>query len=175
MEWQELLEDGYGRILKGLERMLKDLTLEDLHWQPTPESNSIAWLAWHISRVPDYHFSDLIGEPQLYISEGWHARFGRPAEPRDIGTGHSPAQVAAFRAPDAETLLDYHRAVLGRNLAYIRTLTAADLDREINEPQYTPLPTVGVRLISVMHDGMAHAGQIGYLRGLRHGRGWQAF
>ena len=171
MELIDLFEDGYGRILKSLERLLPGLTDADLHWQPTPASNSIAWLAWHASRIPDYHVSDIIGETQLYIRDGWHARFGRPAEPRDIGTGHTPEQVAAFRAPDVEILLDYHRAVLRRNLDYIRTLTAADLDRELDEPQYTPLPTVGVRLISVMHDGMAHAGQIGYLRGLRQARG----
>jgi hypothetical protein len=170
MELYDLYADGYGRILSSLERQLPGLSGADLHWQPTPASNSIAWLAWHISRVPDYHVSDLIGETQIYIRDGWHTRFGRPAGPRDIGTGHTPEQVAAFRAPDVETLLDYHRAVLGRNLDYIRTLSAADLDRELDEPQYTPLPTVGVRLISVLHDGLAHAGQIGYLKGLLKAR-----
>ena len=68
-----------------------------------------------------------------------------------------------------------HWKVVREYTKYEHGLSAADLDRELNEPQYTPLPTVGVRLISVMHDGMAHAGQIGYLRGLRQGRGWQAF
>ena len=30
-----------------------------------------------------------------------------------------------------------------------------------------PLPTVGVRLISIMDDAMIHAGQAAYVRGLR--------
>jgi len=171
MELHDLYADAYGRVLTSLERQLAGLTDEDLHWQPAPEGNSIAWLAWHISRVADYYVSGLIGEPQLYIREGWYTRFGRSAEPRDIGMVHTPEQVAAFRVPDVETLLDYHRVVLGRNLDYIRTLSAADLDRELDEPRYTPLPNVGVWLISVLHDGMAHAGQIDYLLGLLKARG----
>lgn len=175
MECLDLLADGYGRITNSLERTLPGLNVEDLHWQPTPASNSVAWLAWHLTRIHDYHLSDLIGEPQVYISGGWHAKFDRPADPKDFGTGHTPEQVAAFRTPDAETLLGYNRAVLVRSLDYFKTLSPADLDRELDEPRYNPLPTVGVRLISVIGDGMAHAGQIGYLRGLRHGLGWQKF
>jgi len=34
------------------------------------------------------------------------------------------------------------------------------------------LPTVGVRLVSVMADQLQHCGQIGYVRGLLKGKGW---
>ena len=50
-----------------------------------------------------------------------------------------------------------------------------DLDRELNEPRFQPLPTVGVRLISIMDDAMIHAGQAAYVRGLRQGKGWQKY
>ncbi len=52
-------------------------------------------------------------------------------------------------------------------------LSDDDLDREIDEPQYQSLPTVGVRLISVLANNLQHAGQVAYLRGLLHGIGWQ--
>src|SRR5215468_3924699 len=32
---------------------LEGLTVEDLHAQPGPASNSIAWLAWHLTRSHD--------------------------------------------------------------------------------------------------------------------------
>ena len=35
------------------------------------------------------------------------------------------------------------------------------------------MPTVGVRLVSVVSDNTQHAGQIGYLRGYHAGFGWQ--
>ncbi len=83
--------------------------------------------------------------------------------------------MAAFRVPDAATLLDYHTAVLDRSRDFFATLSASDLDRELDEPWFQPLPRVGVRLISIVDDAVIHAGQAAYLRGLRQGKGWQAY
>ena len=171
MEWQELIVDGYGRVLEVLEQALDGLTVDDLNEQPHPDCNSMGWLAWHLTRVQDDHIADLMGEEQLWISEGWHAKFNRPANSEDIGFGHSPEDMAALKSPDVKTLLDYHRAVLERTKRYISSLSASDLDRELNEPWYHPLPTVGVRLISVLADNLQHAGQMAYVRGLLQGRG----
>jgi len=41
-----------------------------------------------------------------------------------------------------------------------------------NEPQYTPLPTLSIRLASVINCHTRHAGQIEYLRGLVKFKGW---
>ena len=173
MDWKGLLTDGYGRILGVLERSLNGLTEDDLKWQPRTDANSIGWLAWHLTRVQDDHISSLAGEEQLWIKDGWHAKFNRPPDPKDRGFGHTPEQVAAFGSPDVETLLAYHRAVLERSKRYFLTLSEDDLDRELDEPQYQPLPTVGVRLISVLADNLQHAGQVAYVRGLLQGIGWQ--
>jgi len=175
MKFYDLLTDGYTRISQVLERALKGLTVDDLKWLPHPESNSIGWLTWHLTRVQDDHIASLMGEEQLWIKDGWHAKFNKPADPRDRGFGDTPEQVAAFDCPDAETLLAYHRAVSERSKAYFPTLSETDLDRELQEPQYTPLPTVGVRLISVLADNLQHAGQAAFVRGQLQGRGWQSF
>ena len=45
-------------------------------------------------------------------------------------------------------------------------LTQTDLDKELDEPWFKPLPTVGVRLISIMDDAVLHVGQAAYVRGL---------
>lgn len=172
MEWRDLIIDGYGRVLQVLEVALDGLTEDDLNEQPHPDCNTIGWLAWHLTRVQDDHIADLMGEEQLWLIDGWHARFNRSPNPKDIGWGHSSEQVSAFRSPNTETLLDYHRAVLERTKRYIATLSTADLDRELNEPWFQPLPTVGVRLVSVLSDDLQHAGQVAYIRGLLKGRGW---
>jgi len=172
MEWKELIIDGYGRVLKVLEEALNGLTQDDLNQQPRPDCNSIGWLTWHLTRVQDDHIADLIGEEELWISDGWHARFNRAPNSSDTGFGHSSDEVAAFRSPDVETLLGYYRAVLARTKGYITTLSEAELDRELNEPWFQPLPTVGVRLVSILSDNNQHAGQVAYLRGLLKGRGW---
>jgi len=175
MEWQELLLDGYGRIVEALEEALGGLTPDDLNQQPHPDCNSMGWLAWHLTRVQDDHIADLAGEKQLWLSEGWHSRFNRASDPKDIGFGHTSEAVAAFKSPDVDTILGYHHAVLKRTRRYISSLSAADLDRELNEPWFQPLPTVGVRLISVLADDLQHVGQIAYVRGLLKGRGWLGY
>ena len=172
MDWQQLITDGYGRVLRTLEKALDGLTQDDLNQQPRPDCNSMGWITWHLTRVQDDHLADLIGEEELWVKDGWHARFNRAPDPPDTGTGHSSEDVAAFKSPDVETLLEYHRAVLERSKRYITKLSIADLDRELNEPWYQPLPTVGVRLISVMSDNLQHAGQVAYVRGLLKGKGW---
>ena len=172
MKWQELLLDDYGRTAEALEEALHGLNPDDLNQQPHPDCNSMGWLAWHLTRVQDDHIADLMGEKQLWLSEGWHARFNRASDPKDIGFGHAPADITSFKSPDVDTILSYHQAVLKRTGRYISSLSAADLDRELDEPQYQPLPTVGVRLVSVLADNHQHIGQIAYVRGLLKGKGW---
>lgn len=112
VEWYDLLADGYDRVLGVLENALQGLTEDDLNWQPRADGNSIGWLAWHLTRVQDDHIASLMGEEQLWTKDEWHVRFNRSSDPKDIGFGHVPGQVAALKSPDVETLLDYYRAVL---------------------------------------------------------------
>lgn len=175
MEWQDLLIDGYGRIPEFMESVVTGLSREDLDWQPKPDCNSIGWLFWHLTRQEDAQIAALMGEEQLWFKEGWHAKFNRPADPSDSGFGDTPEDVAAFKSPDTKTMLGYQQAVFERARDYFKTLSKANLDRTLDEPWFQPLPTVGVRLISILGDGLKHAGQAAYIRGLRQGKGWQKY
>lgn len=171
MDSPAVIADALSRVRDTLGRSLKDLTPEELRSPPKPP---IGWLVWHLTRVQDKNISDLAGKPQAWIADGWHARFGMPPEPIDYASGHSqtPEQVDVFSVKDVKLLLDYFDAVLKRTEAYLSNVSAADFDRILNEPRYQPLPTVGVRLVSVITDNLRHAGQVEYLVGLiRHG-GW---
>ncbi len=176
MEWQSLIIDGYSRIsTEVLEPALKGLTKDDLNWQPKPDCNSIGWITWHLSRGQDAEIASLTGEEQLWIKDGWHLKFERASDPEDTGFGHTSEQVAAFKSPSAKVQLEYYKAVFERTKRFISTLSAVELDRELDEPWYQPPPTVGVRLVSVMCDGLVHAGEVSYLRGLLKGKGWLSF
>jgi len=175
MEWHDLLIDGYGRVPEFLQNVLKGLTQDDLNWQPRHDCNSIGWLIWHLTRQQDAQIASLMGEEQLWIKDEWYAMFNRQPEPNDIGFGHGPEQVSAFKSPEAKILLDYNRAVVERSKQYISSLSENALDRELNEPWFQPLPTVGVRLVSILDDSVLHAGQVAYVRGLRQGKGWQKY
>lgn len=172
MDGNELIIDALGRVQRILHRSLEGLGADVINRQPAPHANSMAWLAWHLTRVQDDHVSDIGGVPQVWLSGDWPVRFGRRAEPKEVGQGDAPEQVAALRVDGPGLLLAYHDAVYAQSRAVIAQLTPADLERELNEPQYTPLPTVGVRLVSVVSDNTQHAGQVAYLRGYFQGLGW---
>jgi len=171
MDWKELLLEGYGRIPDGLHRCLEGLTPEQLAFRPGDEANSIAWLAWHTGRVQDDHIADLAGRPQIWIEEGWHAKFDKPADPGDTGFGYTAEQVAAFRPGSAQLLGDYYDAVHRHSVGFIQSLAPSDLDRVIDE-RWDPPVTAGVRLISVLADCLHHSGQMDYVRGLIEQRRW---
>ena len=171
MESAGLALDALGRVRDMVRQALKDLSPEELLAPPKPH---MAWLVWHLSRVQDSNFSGLMERPQLWIADGWHARFNMPPELRDYGSGHrqTPEQVEAFTVTDKQLLLAYLDAVFARTTTYLSTVSNEDLNRVLNEPQYQPQPTLSNRLASVINCNTRHAGQIEYLRGLvKHG-GW---
>jgi uncharacterized damage-inducible protein DinB len=169
MNWQQLVIENFERISQVLKSALEDLTQEDLNQQPNPESNSMGWIAWHLTRVQDRAIADLAGEEQIWIKDKWHSSFVRSADPQDVGVGHGSEDLAAFRSPDAKTLLAYHLAVLERTKGYLSNLSQPELDRKIDHPRF---PTVGLRLTAIINDNFQHAGQVAYVRGLLKGKGW---
>jgi len=171
MEWRELIVDGYDRLSDLMKEVLAGLRVADLDWQPHRDCNSLGWTAWHLTRVQDSQIADLVGEEQLWLKDGWCKRFKRPADPDDTGYGHTSEQVRVFRSPSARTQLDYLRASVERTKQYLASLTPSDLDRELDEPWFQPLPTVGVRIVSILADCHQHAGEASYIRGLLKAKG----
>ncbi len=166
----DILLDAFTRVHESLHRTLSDITPKELVTEPHP---SIGWLAWRVSRVMDANVSRLSGREQLWIGEGWAARFGMPPEPADYGRSarHTREQVQRFHA-SSEQLLGYHDATYERMKTYLTSVSADELARELDEPQYDPRPTLAVRLVSVLENAMTNEGQISYLKGYHRLGGW---
>ena|SRR5712691_3785113 len=171
MDCKDLLIDGLGRVEENMRMTLDGLSAEQLAFRPAEHANSIGWLAWHLTRVQDDHVSELAGRPQAWVADGWHARFGKAADPSDTGFGYGPDQVASLRPDGSQVLLEYYAAVHQRSLEYLEKVSCDDLDRII-DPNWDPPVTAGVRLVSVVDDCAQHVGQMAYIRGLIEGRKW---
>ncbi len=165
-----VLLDAFTRVYESLHRTLSDLTEAELILEPHPP---IGWLAWRLSRIMDSNVSRLAGWEQLWIGDGWASRFGMPPEAADFGRSatHTREQVRVFRA-STELLLAYHNAAYERMKKYLEGLAAEELGRQLDEPQYQPLPTVAVRLVSVLENAMTNEGQIAYLKAYHRLGGW---
>src|SRR5581483_9611770 len=121
-----------GGVLSGIPRALHialdGIDPAKLTYRPGEHCNSIAWLVWHLTRVQDRLVSSLSNQEQAWVAEGWHAKFGRPADPADAGMGHGPEDVGTIKPDSPQVLLDYYDAVCKRTLDYANGLSDADLD-----------------------------------------------
>lgn len=161
---REVLRDAFSRVREQVGQICAGLGLEQATYRPDPDANSISWLIWHLTRIQDDHVCALSGREQVWTRDGWYERFGLPFAADVHGYGHSSADVAMVQV--AADLLDgYQAAVDEMTKRYVDTVTAAELDRVV-DTSWDPPVTVGVRLVSVIGDCMAHLGQAEYVRGL---------
>ena len=164
MSPSEVLTDAFNRIREAVHSAVKDATIGVLTFRADPETNTIAWLVWHLTRVQDGHITELVGGEQVWIAGGWVDRFALPFEREATGYGQSAEEVAVVR-PDAELLVGYYDAVHVRTVDYLHGLDDTEFDR-IVDTSWDPPVTLAARLVSIVSDDLQHAGQASYVRGL---------
>ncbi len=164
MKTSDLLLDAFDRVTQTARRAVDGLDEEALALRVDPGANTIAWLVWHLCRVQDDHLADAFGTAQVWTAQGWADRFGLPFAENATGYGQSADEVAQVRV-SAELLLGYLDAVRDASAAQLAGVTDAELDRVVDTAWHPPV-TLGVRLVSVVSDGLQHAGQAAYIRGI---------
>jgi Protein of unknown function (DUF664) len=160
----EILTEAFGRISTVVHSALNGASIEVLTFRVDPGANTMAWLIWHLTRVQDDHLAELMGQEQVWITDGWEDRFALPFDPDATGYRQSASDVAAVRV-EAQLLAGYYDAVHARTIGFLQTLTGADFARVV-DTAWDPPVTLLVRLVSVLSDDLQHAGQASYVRGL---------
>jgi uncharacterized damage-inducible protein DinB len=160
----DLLADAFERVRDAVYPAVNGLSPDELAFRPDPESNSIAWLVWHLTRIQDDHVAGLDGAEQVWTAGGWFQRFALPLDAADTGYGHGPEDVTVVRA-DARMLLGYFEDVHQKTQRFVASLLDADLGRVVDR-DWDPPVTLSVRLVSVIADDLQHAGQAAYVRGI---------
>jgi uncharacterized damage-inducible protein DinB len=165
MDTSALLTDAFSRIRETVHRAVDGLDPDELAFRPDHDSNSIAWLVWHLTRIQDDHVAEVAGLDQIWTAPGRAERFAFPFPDSATGYGHGSDDVAAVRVNSADLLVGYHDAVFEQTTGYLATISADDLDRVV-DAEWDPPVTLGVRLMSVINDDLQHAGQAAFVRGL---------
>jgi hypothetical protein len=163
----ELLVDAFGRIRETVIETVYGLSHAQLAYRLDPDTNSVSWLVWHLTRIQDDHVAGAFGVPQVWSEGGWATHFGLPAGSMDTGYGHdrSEAGAVAEAVSSATVLADYHEATYQQTVKLVSDVTDADLNRVVDR-YWRPPVTLGVRLVSVINDDMQHAGQAAFVRGI---------
>src|ERR1700709_2057951 len=124
----DILADGFERVRRTSRGAGRGLSRATLEATVDPETNTIAWLLWHIGRGQDAQVSGLMGEEQVWTAEGWSTRFGLELPDDSTGHAHTPAHVSKVSGADIELYLDYIDAVCDRSINYVGELSDADFD-----------------------------------------------
>ncbi len=165
MKGTKVLADAFGRIRDVVHEAVEGLEPGRLNARIDPGANSITWLVWHLTRIQDDHVADAAGWEQVWHAQGWDERFGLPLPPGSTGYGHTADEAGSVRVGSGELLLGYFDAVHAQTGRFLQGLSAADLDRVVDE-RWDPPVTLGVRLVSVLGDDLQHAGQAAFARGV---------
>ena len=165
MDHRQLLADAAQRPVDTAGVVLAGITQDTLHTLPLGRGNSIAWLIWHAARQMDVQLAELNQRDQLWTAGGWATRLEVDGGPGSFGFGDSLEAVAAFHIQDPGQLHGYLAAVVDAFTAHVRGLTEDELDAIVDEA-WDPPVSLGVRLVSIIDDAVAHLGQAAYARGL---------
>ncbi len=88
VETVELVVDAFDRVRQSVRSVLDGLDADELHDRLDGDSNSIAWLVWHLTRVQDDHVAGAAAHEQVWTADGWVERFALPFPPETHGYGH---------------------------------------------------------------------------------------
>tara|TARA_B100000029_G_scaffold512603_1_gene609726 strand:- start:10997 stop:11551 length:555 start_codon:yes stop_codon:yes gene_type:complete len=170
---KESIEDHRKRVFSAL----RDLTLDEMYWQPKSDTNPIGFLFWHTSRVEDRLITNFVqGKQEIWISDGWYEKTNLSVE--GTGLGYSLDELNQFPKLGQSALTDYFSVVRKSTIEYLDTMSERDFDLVLDRipfPEYKPAIeyfkgfTVARAFRQLIGELDQHLGQISYIRGIQKG------
>jgi len=154
------------RLLNTTARAIEDLSLEELHYQPHAEMNSIGFEAWHVARTADnlVHFAFERQQP-VWLQQGLDKAWNLPKA--DQGTGMEGDIAHQLRFPEAGLLAQYARDVAAAVVPRIEAMSDEYLATTTTiKPQGEMTRADIIAQVIVIH-GNNHLGQVNLSRTLQ--------
>ncbi|MCI0851611.1 MAG: DinB family protein, partial [Chloroflexi bacterium] len=164
---RDLALQSIGDYGRQLTRALTGLELEEARWMPTPQSNHILWILWHMGRMEDMWGSYLRGGigPSAWIEGRWADRLGIDAARN--GSGDSVEQVRDFPDVSLQEVTAYWQAARDLLIPAVETITH-DMLQDRHPEIWTHAPDRAPTLLWVLGripvENSQHTGQIAYIR-----------
>ena len=166
--FRDAIKSAMAEYLNELKQKLDGLTEAELTWQPSLDTNTIIWLAWHMARVEDNWINGVVGEgATIWESGDWQSRTGVADEGN--GWGQTMDQVRVFPGRDINSIVAYYEAVREAGFKVIDSLTDADMDTTREQTRNRgPIEILWI-LGHVVVEESQHLGQIALIRGMIRG------
>ena len=177
MDHKQFIIDMLNDYRRRVHAATRNLSLDEIHWRPNQDSNSIGFIFWHVSRVEDRLVTWCMAHSEeIWTRNKWYAKMQLPQQ--STGLEYSRSELAEF--PKIATLLlsEYFDAVRKNTNEF---LASVHLDLFDSVPQRTPFPensksadyfkafTIDRYFRQLIAEENQHLGQISYLRGLQKG------
>jgi uncharacterized damage-inducible protein DinB len=164
--FKDVVKKGFTEFLEELKEKLDGLTVAEMHWQASLDSNTIVWLVWHMARVEDNWISGAItGNTSVWDSKDWARKSG--IEFPTNGYAHAMDEVRALSTTDVQVLVDYYDEVRVATFAAIDAMTDEDMNK-IDIREGRDFAWSGI-LGHVIVEESQHLGQIAFIRGIIRG------
>lgn len=168
-EYIATIKSAYDEYLEELKKAVDGVSDAEAYSQPSPDSNHIGWLVWHMARVEDYWINGVLRDAdQVWNRGGWDDKFGMDSEAR--GAGQSIDEVKAMPMVKMADLLAYFDAVRSETAPAIESLDEEKLAAEIEHPRFGTI--TGRWLVGhIIVEESQHTGQVALIRGMMRGFG----
>ena len=155
-------QTAYLYMLEEIHRSFRaetrDLTPDQLYYQPDPKANTIIFLPWHWVRTEDGVIHRSLGGTPIWEAGGWQHKFNFPPQG---SSGIQPEDVTAFR-PELSLVMDYFAAVWQVSVEKIKNATNEDLERQAGRNMNVARNIESV----VIGHGFWHLGEVRFIKGL---------
>ena len=113
LDLSDYLDGNFWRVCQWAETQL---TPDEVAWQPIPDVASVGWNLQHLGEMLDYYLARIfLYQPPL-----------RPELPTMIAGSRDHG-----RWRDVTSIAEYHRRIRPAYRTFLTTLTAADMEREL--------------------------------------------
>jgi uncharacterized damage-inducible protein DinB len=164
--FKDAVKSGMSEYLGELKEKLDGLTEAELHWQTTLDTNSIAWLVWHMAKVEDSWINVWVaGGESVWDSGNWADITGITGE--SSGYGQAMDDVRAMPNVPVSELVAYYDAVREAAFRVIDGMADADMSNEIDRGR-GPIKWSWI-LGHVIVEESQHLGQVALIRGMIRG------
>lgn len=142
----------YNFYLNGYWEVVPEALLRK---RPFPQTNSIAWNIWHITRCEDAGLNRFVANRQQVLDEGdWMEKMNLPL--RHHGSNMTLDEVEQLsQQVHLPALRAYSQAVQKRTRAVIAAIDEIDLSTVLEETQVRPIMTT---------EGLAHSQAEGFIK-----------
>jgi len=163
----ELIRDSIQQQHEAWDKVLSDLTADQMHFRPNGQGNHIGFIAWHYVRTEDNIVQFIFQQrrPTMWITGGYDQKFGLPRTAQ--GTGMTQAEAAQMRLPVLEQWMTYQASVWQATAAWLNDVTEVDLQRIVSFKPFGDITVMTAIRIPILNHGFMHIGQVQHLRQLQ--------